>query len=125
MSGGVRYVMQFSCTNHVLNLKLQFFHVDARKAVFHAAFYDFELNCTPPVTIANYMTNRSSKIDAIVDIVKYHQQASGRPPLVVKHRPATDDPGRLNTFEPTVWDSLSPRGLINPDAPQTPDKMCF
>ena len=69
------------------------------------------------------MINRSSKIDAIVDIVKYHQQAPGRPPLVVKHRPATDDPGRLNTFEPTVWDSLSPRGLINPDAPQTPDKI--
>ena len=69
------------------------------------------------------MVNGSSKIDAIIDIVKHHQKAPGQPPLSVKQEPATNDPGRLNTFVPTAWDSLSPGGLTNPDAPRTPDKI--
>lgn len=68
------------------------------------------------------MTNRSSKIDAIIDIVKYHQQAPGRPPLAVKQQGAIDNTGRLNTLEPTVWDSPS-QGLINSNTSRTPDKI--
>lgn len=100
-----------------LNLKLQFFHLDARKAVFHIFFCDSKLFSHPPATVEDYMTSRSSKIDAIVDIVKYHKQAPGRLPLAVKQQPATDDPGRLNTFESTVWDNLSSHSLTHSDSP--------
>ena len=77
----------------------------------------------PPETMEEYNERRSSKIDAIVDIILYHQAERGRPPLAFTPLETPDAQGRLNHSSPTQWDEYSADGVVNPDVNPTPDKI--
>ena len=91
--------------------------------MLHTAFRSHITLNSPPTTREEYSSRRSSKIDAIIDIIMYHQAERGSPPLAFTQQSTPDDSGRLNLPSPTQWDELSPNGITDADAPITPDKI--
>ncbi|KAI0091818.1 P-loop containing nucleoside triphosphate hydrolase protein, partial [Irpex rosettiformis] len=97
----------------------QVFYLDARKAALHNALRDSEKFRYPPTSREEYYKDRSAKIDAIISIIQYHQQESGRPPLKVKSPPEPNS-SEVNTFEPMSWTDFPPHKLV---PPKTDDKI--
>lgn len=104
---------------------MQSFYLDARKTVLHVFFRDQELFHQVFTSREQYFDHPSAKINALIAIIEYHQNTSGRPPLRLAHSQQPDvDETALNRFEASVWSDfpLVP-SIPFKTPPTTPDKI--